>query len=94
MSRSDDPTAPWPVGRGAHSSCLLAGSLVNDQYPVVVVMGGEDYYGRTLSDVWMRSEEGWKQVSLGLGIVQMEITNNELIGVSDYCKMKGDVSCF
>ena len=44
---------------------MLAGPLTGHQYPVVVVVGGEDNLGHTLSDVWkMERENTWKQVGL------------------------------
>ena len=65
MSRPDDTTIPWPVGRNYHSSCLLAGPLI--QHPVVVVVGGEDNNEDTLSDLWiMKRNQTWKKVCLGI----------------------------
>ena len=67
MSRPDDTTIPWPVGREYHSSCLLAGPLTGHQYPVVVVVGGEDNNEDTLSDLWiMQREQTWKKVCPGI----------------------------
>ena len=64
MSRPDDTTIPWPVGRIYHSSCLLAGSLTGHQHPVVVVVGGQDNNGDTLNDLWiMKREQTWKKVN-------------------------------
>ena len=66
MSRPDDTTIPWPVGRGYHSSCLLVGPLTGHQHPVVVVVGGEDDDDDILSDLWiMKREHTWKKVCLG-----------------------------
>ena len=68
MSRPDDTTIPWPVGREYHSSCLLAGPLTGHQHPVVVVVGGRDNNRPDiLSDLWiMKREQTWKKVCLGI----------------------------
>ena len=67
MSKPDDTTIPWPVGRQHHSSCLLAGFLAGDQHSVVVVVGGWDNYRYTLSDLWiMKREQTLKEVCLGI----------------------------
>ena len=67
MSRLDDTTIPWPVGRIYHSSCLLAGPLTGHQHPVVVMMAGRDNNTGTLSDLWiMKREQTWKKVCLGI----------------------------
>ena len=65
MSRPDDTTIPWPVGRAFHSSCLLAGPLTGHQHPVVVVVGGQDNNKDIISDLqlWiMKKEHDWKKV--------------------------------
>ena len=65
MSRPDDTTIPWPVGRIYHSSCLLACPLTGHQHPVVVVVGGWDTNRDTLSDLWiMKGEQTWNKVSM------------------------------
>ena len=68
MSRPDDTTIPWPVGRDNHSSCLLAGPLTGHQHPVVVVVGGWDSNVEdTLSVLWiMKREQTWEKVCLGI----------------------------
>ena len=67
MSRSDDTTIPWPVGRTYHSSCLLAGPLTGHQHPVVVVVGGWDNNRDIVGDLWiMKREQTWKKVCLGI----------------------------
>ena len=67
MSRTDDTTIPWPVGRASHSSCLLAGSLIGHQHPVVIVVGGYNNNTGTLSDLWMmKREQTWKEVCIGI----------------------------
>ena len=79
MSRPDDTTIPWPVGREYHSSCLLAGPLTGHQHPVVVVVGGEDNNEDTLSDLWiMKREQTWKKVCPG-------IMNNTHVHVCRWC---------
>ena len=85
MSRPDDTTIPWPVGREYHSSCLLAGPLTGHQHPVVVVVGGEDNRS-TLSDLWiMKREQTWKKVCLEI----MNYTHVHVVGgvCCSYCLM-------
>ena len=80
MSRPDDTTIPWPVGRVFHSSCLLAGPLTGHQHPVVVVVGGWDNNKDTLSDLWiMKREQTWKKVCLGI------MNNTHIHAVSGVC---------
>ena len=79
MSRPDDTTIPWPVGREDHSSCLLAGPLTGHQHPVVVVVGGQKFFLGTHSDLWiMKREQTWEKVCLG-------IMNNIHVHVCRWC---------
>ena len=83
MSRPDDTTIPWPVGREYHSSCLLAGPLTGHHHPLVVVVGGRDNNVHTLSDLWiMMREQTWK-VCLGLMTCTCGVCRNVLWLLSD-----------
>ena len=52
---------PWPVGRSAHAACFLN---YGEEHPQLLVSGGLDKDGNTLSDLWVLEVEAgtWKEV--------------------------------
>jgi len=53
--------APWPVGRMNHAACCLN---YGDDLPVLLMTGGVDKDGNTLSDIWLLDTHSrrWKEV--------------------------------
>ena len=54
--------APWPVGRDSHAACCLN---FGDENPQLLVTGGVDNSGKTLSDGWILDVKSrrWREVS-------------------------------
>ena len=54
--------APWPAGRDSHAACCLN---YGEEHPQLLVTGGVDNNGNSLSDAWILDVNTgrWREVS-------------------------------
>ena len=64
LAKPDDPTIPWPKGRGGHTSAIISDPLLHQQHTVMIVIGGVRGAKTNVNDSWIYdyTMKMWQQV--------------------------------
>ena len=64
LAKPDDPTIPWPKGRGGHTSAIISDPLLHQQHAVMIVIGGVRGAKTNVNDSWIYdyTMKMWQQV--------------------------------